>query len=81
MIIESNRALLQHFSKMAVASQDEAHINLDFVESLLKNGADINAADRYGQTVLHEVFISIVIIHRLFHIMFSLSPYIVIATA
>ncbi|XP_070196553.1 transient receptor potential cation channel subfamily V member 1-like [Littorina saxatilis] len=54
MIIESNRTLLTHFSKMADEPHEAAKINLHFVENLLKNGADINSSDKYGQTLLHE---------------------------
>ena len=55
MAINSNRALIQHFAKMADAPHEEAKIDLNFVESLIRNGADINTTDKYGQTVLHEV--------------------------
>nr|KAG5703897.1 hypothetical protein BaRGS_008156 [Batillaria attramentaria] len=51
MIIESNRALLHHFSKL---TKEDDCVNLDWVESLLDKGADINTADKVGQTVLHE---------------------------
>ena len=55
MVVDSNRALLQHFAKMVDSPHDEAKINLEFVESLLNNGADINIRDKCGQTILHEV--------------------------
>lgn len=55
MIIESNRALIQHFSKVGQSKEKTERINLEFVDSLLQQGADINATDKTGQTVLHEV--------------------------
>ncbi|XP_052775718.1 uncharacterized protein LOC128213734 isoform X3 [Mya arenaria] len=50
----SNRALMQYFAKLGRSESDE-FIDLEFVESLLQNGADINCTDKHGQTLLHEV--------------------------
>ncbi len=50
----NNRALIIYFSKLASVSKVE-NIDLDFVEELIKSGADVNVADKHGQTVFHEV--------------------------
>eukprot|EP00794_Sanderia_malayensis_P014118 gene14118-15594_t len=49
-----SRGLLTYFANLA-NSPDEEQINVDFVNSLLNGGADINVTDRYGQTIMHEV--------------------------
>ncbi|XP_046327907.2 transient receptor potential cation channel subfamily V member 5-like isoform X4 [Haliotis rufescens] len=54
MSIASNRALIQYFAKLGQSQEDEM-LNLDFVDHLLKSGADINCCDKFGQTILHEV--------------------------
>lgn len=46
--------LLNYFQKLANSSQNEI-IDVEFVDSLLRVGADINVADVYGQTIMHEV--------------------------
>jgi len=51
----SNKALIIYFSKLARSKSAQDELDLDFIESLLNNGADINTTDRYGQTVFHEV--------------------------
>ncbi|XP_012558139.2 uncharacterized protein LOC100201978 isoform X1 [Hydra vulgaris] len=48
------KGLLTYFSKLGHSSEDSA-IDLDFVESLLGSGADINFSDKYGQSVIHEI--------------------------
>ena len=53
--LASCRALIVYFSKLAKSKDDEELIDLNFVESLLLSGADINFSDKHGQTVLHEV--------------------------
>ena len=40
------------FSKVL---QSSSNVDLNFVDSLLQNGADINFPDKSGQTVLHEI--------------------------
>ena len=52
--IASSKALIIYFAKLATAADTEL-VDFDFVESLLKGGADVNFTDRHGQTVLHEV--------------------------
>lgn len=51
----SNKALIIYLSKLARSKNLDDELDLDFIESLLNNGADINMTDRYGQTVFHEV--------------------------
>ncbi|ESO84661.1 hypothetical protein LOTGIDRAFT_168525 [Lottia gigantea] len=55
MAVASNRALMQYFAKLGQANHDDEYVNLDFIESLLNSGANINCMDKYGQTILHEV--------------------------
>lgn len=49
-----SRALLYYFAKLAASTRDEEVIDLEFVETLIENGASVNTADRHGQTLLHE---------------------------
>lgn len=53
--LASCRALIIYFSKLAKSKDEEELIDLNFVESLLDNGADINFPDKHGQTIFHEV--------------------------
>ncbi len=50
-----NHALIHYIAKLAVSNHNNDTFDFEFVQSLLKNGADINATDKYGQTVFHEV--------------------------
>lgn len=59
MSIASNRALIQYFAKLGQSQEDEM-LNLDFVDHLLKSGADINCCDKFGQTILHEVSVVVI---------------------
>lgn len=51
----SNRALIQYFAKLGQSGKSDEMLDLDFVEGLLNQGADINCTDKYGQTIFHEV--------------------------
>ena len=51
----SSRTLIYYFSKLASSARTEDMVDLDFVEGLLDNGADINLTDKHGQTIFHEV--------------------------
>lgn len=51
----SSRTLIYYFSKLAASSRVEDMVDLDFVEGLIDNGADINLTDKHGQTIFHEV--------------------------
>ena len=53
--LASCRALIVYFSKLAKTKDDEELIDLNFVESLLQSGADINFSDKHGQTIMHEI--------------------------
>jgi len=53
--LASCRALIVYFSKLAKSRDDNETIDLNFVDSLLQNGADINFSDKHGQTVMHEI--------------------------
>lgn len=50
-----NQALIHYIARLASSNRDGDEFDFSFVQSLLENGADINAADRYGQTMFHEV--------------------------
>ncbi|XP_028409086.1 transient receptor potential cation channel subfamily A member 1 homolog [Dendronephthya gigantea] len=50
-----NHALLHYFANLANSNDPSDTMDYDFVESLIKNGASINTADKHGQTVFHEV--------------------------
>lgn len=49
-----SRALLYYFAKLAASTREEEVIDLEFVETLIQNGASVNTADRHGQTLMHE---------------------------
>ncbi|OAF72092.1 hypothetical protein A3Q56_00136 [Intoshia linei] len=53
-IISQSRNLIEYFSRLSSKESDNEQLNLEFVESLIRNGADINCSDKYGQTVMHE---------------------------
>ncbi|XP_030234543.1 transient receptor potential cation channel subfamily A member 1 isoform X1 [Gadus morhua] len=49
------RKLLDYFRSLAASNQDTDQVDLQYVSDILLKGAEPNAHDRYGQTVLHEV--------------------------
>lgn len=51
----TNRALVQYFAKLGQSTQSDETLDLDFIEGLIKQGADVNCTDVYGQTIFHEV--------------------------
>ena len=54
-ILERNRALLQYIATLADSNDNNDQFNYEFVESLIKGGAEINTTDQYGQSIFHEV--------------------------
>lgn len=50
-----NHALLHYFANLARSNNFNDKMDFAFVQSLIKNGASINTADKHGQTVFHEV--------------------------
>ena len=54
-VLERNRALLQYIATLADSNKKNDIFNYEFVESLLKGGADINITDQHGQSIFHEV--------------------------
>ena len=50
-----NQSLIHYIARLASSNSDDDEFDFSFVESLLENGADINTADKYGQTIFHEV--------------------------
>lgn len=54
--IAASRTLIVHFAKLAKESLErEQELDFEYIEDLLREGADVNFTDRYGQTVMHEV--------------------------
>ncbi|CAH1253679.1 TRPA1 [Branchiostoma lanceolatum] len=51
----SNRAFISYFAKLGKVDGSDDFVDLDFLENLLGNGANVSSTDRYGQSVLHEV--------------------------
>ena len=39
---------------MALSGNEDEAIDLEFVESLIVNGASVHTTDRHGQSLLHE---------------------------
>jgi len=54
-----NRNLIEYFARLSQSVDMDECVNLDYVESLLSNGASVNCTDKYGQTILHEVRITL----------------------
>lgn len=55
MSVASNRSLIDYFAKLGRSTNPAEVIDLDFVETLLHSGAQINCTDKHGQSLLHEV--------------------------
>ena len=51
--IAGSEVLIVYFAKLGKAKKCE--VNLDYLETLIRAGANVNYTDRHGQTVLHEV--------------------------
>ena len=54
-VLERNRALLQYIATLADSNSKNDLFNYEFVESIIKGGADINITDEHGQSMFHEV--------------------------
>ena len=54
--VAGSEVLIVYFAKLG-ASEVEKTVDLDYVDLLLKSGANVNFQDAHGQTVLHEVCI------------------------
>ena len=52
---DPNHALLQYFAKLSSSADVDDSLDLEHVQSLLREGASVNTCDRFGQTLLHEV--------------------------
>ena len=50
-----NHALLHYLANLANSNNSNDTFSFEFVESLVRNGADINCSDINGQTVFHEI--------------------------
>ncbi|XP_071485683.1 uncharacterized protein [Diadema antillarum] len=51
----ANAELIGYFGHLAMSADPNIAIDLEYLELILRRGADINCTDSYGQTVLHEV--------------------------
>ena len=54
-MVAQNRNLIEYFARLGQSHDEGEYINLDYVRTILKNGANINCTDKYGQSVFHEV--------------------------
>ena len=54
-VVAHNRNLIEYFARLSLSGDDNESINLEYVETVLKNGADIDCTDKYGQSIFHEV--------------------------
>lgn len=52
---DPNHALLQYFAKLSSSPDVDDSLDLEHIQSLLREGASVNTCDRFGQTLLHEV--------------------------
>ena len=52
---DPDHALLQYFAKLSSSADLDDSLDLEHVQSLLREGASVNTCDRFGQTLLHEV--------------------------
>ena len=50
-----SKELITYFAQLARSKNPNDTIDLKLVDKLIKNGANINVTDKYGQTVMHEV--------------------------
>ncbi|XP_063309058.1 transient receptor potential cation channel subfamily A member 1-like [Pelobates fuscus] len=50
---ESSSTILKYF--IHLAKDEEEQINFHLIDTLIKDGSDVNEGDRFGQTVMHEV--------------------------
>ena len=51
--IAGSEVLIVYFAKLGLSKKCD--IDLDYLETLINAGANVNYTDRHGQTVLHEV--------------------------
>ena len=52
---DPNYALLQYIVKLSSSADVDDSLDLEHIQSLLREGASVNTCDRFGQTLLHEV--------------------------
>ncbi|KAI5606908.1 polycystin-2-like [Silurus asotus] len=50
-----NKRLLDHFRVLAANNEDTDEVDLQYLNEILRDGADPNSVDKYGQTALHEI--------------------------
>ena len=50
-----DRSLIDYFARLGKSKDPNEVIDLNFVDTLVQNGANINCTDKHGQTLLHEV--------------------------
>lgn len=50
-----NRSLILYLAQLSDPEKMEDVIDLEFVNCLIQEGANVNCKDKYGQSVLHEV--------------------------
>lgn len=52
---QKKKEILVYFSQLSKARDPNTRIDIKKLQMLLSNGADINATDKYGQFVMHEI--------------------------
>ena len=57
----NDKTLIDYFCQLGQSRDPNAKVDLDFVDSLITNGANINCTDKHGQTLLHEVCMFVII--------------------
>eukprot|EP00111_Clytia_hemisphaerica_P000466 TCONS_00001333-protein len=54
-IFPSSKMLISYFARLGTGEDDEATINLNFIQNLIDAGANINQEDAYGQTLFFSI--------------------------
>ena len=49
-----NEELISYFAQLAIDTNEDTNVDLEFVDSILQRGANVNCTDKHGQSVLHE---------------------------
>ena len=52
---DPNQGLLKYVAKLSSSPNLEDSLDLEYIKSLIREGASVNTCDRFGQTLLHEV--------------------------
>lgn len=50
-----SKELITYFAQLARSKNPNDSVDLRLVDKLIKNGANVNVTDKYGQTIMHEI--------------------------